>query len=111
MKLKKSIVLLALLALIPVSGSLPAQTFRASRTPLEVTLSSLTGVTEVLRLESTEFSEKYQVKVRQMVNHDEVRDGFFEQRIFVMHVGADRPTVMVTEGYGADYASNPRYRE
>ncbi|GAB1373857.1 hypothetical protein MASR1M46_07380 [Bacteroidales bacterium] len=27
-----------------------------------------------------------------------------------MH-GLDRPTVLVTEGYGASYAGNPNYRE
>ena len=35
----------------------------------------------------------------------------FHQRVIVSHVGFDRPTVIVTEGYGAAYALNPKYRE
>ena len=31
--------------------------------------------------------------------------------MIVSHVGFDRPTVIVTEGYGAAYALNPKYRE
>ena len=88
-----------------------SQTFQPGRTPLEIQLSSLPQVTEVLRLESNTFDEKYRIRVRQMVNHEDIIYGFFEQRVFVMHAGTDRPTVLVTEGYGADYAANPRYRE
>jgi len=88
-----------------------SQTFQPGRTPLEIQLSSLPQVTEVLRLESSSFDEKYRIRVRQMVNHEDIIYGFFEQRVFVMHAGTDRPTVLVTEGYGADYAANPRYRE
>lgn len=39
------------------------------------------------------------------------RKGSFRQRVIVSHVGFDRPTVIVTEGYGAAYALNPKYRE
>lgn len=99
------------LMVIASFSSLQAQSFRASRTPLEVTISGLPNVTKVTRLESTEFTEKYEIFVRQQINPDNIRFGFFEQRVFLMHVGADRPTVLVTEGYGADYAARPRYRE
>lgn len=74
-------------------------------------VSAIEGVTEVFGLESTEFEEKYGIRMRQMVNHDDIIYGFFEQRVFIMHVGYDGPTVLVTEGYGADYASRPGYRE
>src|SRR5690554_6301666 len=75
-----------------------SQTFQPGRTPLEIQLSSLPQVTEVLRLESSTFDEKYRIRVRQMVNHEDIIYGFFEQRVFVMHAGTDRPTVLVTEG-------------
>lgn len=88
-----------------------SQTLQPVRTSLETQLASLPQVTEVLRLESSSFDEKYRIRVRQLVNHDDIIYGFFEQRVFVMHAGNDRPTVLVTEGYGADYAANPRYRE
>jgi hypothetical protein len=31
--------------------------------------------------------------------------------VVISHEGFDRPTVLVTEGYGGDYALNPRYRD
>jgi hypothetical protein len=88
-----------------------SQTLQPSRTSLETQLASLPQVTEVLRLESSAFDQKYRIRVRQLVNHDDIVYGFFEQRVFVMHAGTDRPTVLVTEGYGADYAAKPRYRD
>jgi len=74
-------------------------------------LSALPNVTEVFRLESTEFEEKYRIRIRQMVHPNDIVYGFFEQRVFVMHKGYDRPTVLVTEGYAANYAANPRYAD
>ena len=88
-----------------------SQTLQPARTSMETQLASLPQVTEVFSMESTAFNEKYRIKVRQLVNHDDIIYGFFEQRVFVMHACTDRPTVLVTEGYGADYAANPRYRE
>lgn len=78
---------------------------------METQLAALPGVTEVFRMESTEFQEKYSIRVRQMVKPGDIIYGFFEQRVFVMHRGYDRPTVFVTEGYGANYAANPRYAD
>ena len=37
--------------------------------------------------------------------------GNFKQRVILSHVGFDRPTVLVTEGYAAHYATHPRYQE
>ncbi len=112
MKLYRSYFFLAAVAALLVYP-LPSfsQTFQPARTSLETQLASFPDVTEVFRMESDTFKEKYRIRVRQMVNHDDIIYGFFEQRVFVMHTGTDRPTVLVTEGYGADYAANPRYRE
>ena len=111
MKLRKTFVSLTflVLCLFPVRSF--SQQFTSTRTALEMQLASLPGITEVAKLESTEFEEKYRICVRQMVQHDNIIYGFFEQRVFVMHKGYDRPTVFVTEGYGANYAANPRYTE
>lgn len=62
-------------------------------------------------LESTRFSEKYVTYFTQPLDHRRPEKGSFRQRVIVSHVGFDRPTVIVTEGYGAAYALNPKYRE
>ena len=58
-----------------------------------------------------EFSEKYVTYFTQPLDHNRPELGTFRQRVVVSHVGFDRPTVIVTEGYGASYALSPRYRE
>lgn len=102
-------ILFLTLCLFPVRGL--SQTFAPGRTTLGAQLSALPNVTEVFRLESTEFEEKYRIRIRQMVHPNDIVYGFFEQRVFVMHKGYDRPTVLVTEGYAANYAANPRYAD
>ena len=74
-------------------------------------LEQLEGVSDVERLESTHNQEKYLVRVRQLVNPRDSSAGTFMQRVIVAHAGFDRPTVLVTEGYGAAYALDPRYQE
>lgn len=101
----------ALTLLLCTTLAAPAQIIRTTRSPLEVTLSSMEHVTSVTRLESNDFAEKYELSILQQLDPNDIRYGFFDQRVFVMHKGFDRPTVLVTEGYGADYASRPRYRE
>jgi len=78
---------------------------------LKETISSLPGVSKVERLKSEVFKDKYVLFVEQPLDHKNSAAGTFKQRVFVMNVGMDRPTVIVTEGYGAAYASMPRYRE
>ncbi|HBG52904.1 MAG TPA: aminopeptidase [Rikenellaceae bacterium] len=111
MKLFKSIIILALLAFFTNLPPAFSQTSRTQRSNLEMQLSAIDGVTEVFRLESTEFEEKFRIRLRQMINHDDIVYGFFEQRVFIMHAGYDRPTIFVTEGYDAGYAARPGYRE
>ena len=56
-----------------------------------------------LRFEAVETPEGYAAAyvgyVRQPVDHNDAGKGHFEQRIFISHHSADRPTVMITEGY------------
>lgn len=74
-------------------------------------IANLPGVTNVEKLESNHFAEKYVVKLTQPVDHSNPNAGDFSQRVIVAHVGYDRPTVMITEGYSGAYALNPRYQE
>lgn len=77
-------------------------------------LAALPGVSDVKQLEAgknTEFSEKYVIKVQQNVDGDTSEKGTFGQRVVIGFVGYDKPTVLVTEGYYADYAFNPNYTE
>lgn len=96
---------LLLFALVFTSASLSAQT------ELQQKLSKISAITETRPLESAEFTEKYVTYFSQPLDHRHPEKGSFRQRVIVSHVGFDRPTVMVTEGYGAAYALNPKYRE
>ncbi len=69
------------------------------------------GVSEVKKLDSDRYQEKYVMKFLQNVDGDTDAKGTFEQRIIVGLKGLDRPTVLVTEGYFAHYALQPGYEE
>jgi hypothetical protein len=51
------------------------------------------------------------MRITQPVDHRHPETGSFTQRVVVCHVGLDRPTLIVTEGYGGNYALSPRYQE
>lgn len=86
---------LALACLCAVTA-LQAQTLRAR-------LEKLENVRKVEALQSKVFEEKYLCTFRQFIVPGEPAPGFFDQRVVVMHKGYDRPVVLITEGYGADY--------
>ena len=96
--------LLLLLLLVIVSAN-------ASNKELYQKLCTLKGVITVDSLPSDYSSEKYVVTIRQPLDHKHPEKGSFTQRVVISHKGFDRPTVLVTEGYGGDYALNPRYRD
>lgn len=83
----------------------------ANAQQIEERLKALPGVNSVEKLKSDHFAEKYVVKLTQPVDHGNPEAGDFSQRVIVAHVGYDRPTVMITEGYSGAYALNPRYQE
>lgn len=97
-------VLLTLVLLI-TTASLSAQTELQNR------LSNLSSFTELNPLETTEFAEKYVAYFTQPLDHRYPEKGSFRQRVILSHIDFDRPTVIVTEGYGAAYALRPKYRE
>lgn len=99
---------LAFTAAIFLSADVLAQT---DSTEFMKNLCALPGVSDVKKLETTRFPEKYVLKIRQNLDADNAEAGTFNQRVIVGYVGEDRPTVIVTEGYNADYAMSPSYIE
>lgn len=96
---------LLLFALLSASVSSFAQTV------LEQKISAISAIKEIRPLETSEFSEKYVTYFTQPLDHRHPEKGSFRQRVIVSHIGFDRPTVIVTEGYGAAYALRSQYRE
>lgn len=96
---------LLLFVLLSTSASSFAQTV------LEQKISAISAIKEIRPLETSEFSEKYVTYFTQPLDHRHPEKGSFRQRVIVSHVGFDRPTVIVTEGYGAAYALRSQYRE
>lgn len=78
---------------------------------LKEKLTSLAGISGIESLESAVYPEKYVVRITQPVDPKHPEAGTFTQRVVIGHVGFDRPTVLVTEGYGGAYALNPNYQE
>lgn len=74
-------------------------------------LCHLGGVSNVSRLDTDKYSEKYVINIQQNVDGNDGTKGTFNQRVIVGFRGYDRPTVIVTEGYSADYSLNSRYEE
>lgn len=74
-------------------------------------IEQLPGVSGVSRIPAKDFNDKYVLYVEQPIDHNNPALGTFKQRVYVMNVSFDRPTVMVTEGYGASYAARPTYRD
>lgn len=73
-------------------------------------LANLRNVVEVKEVaDEAGFNSRYILKFRQPLSHKDPSKGTFTQRVIVMHRGCDRPTLVVTEGYGAGYAAGPRY--
>jgi len=92
MKLNRLLILL--LFVLPVLTS-------AQDSDLYKFLVSIPGA-EVKKVDSSAFKEFYVVMLPQLVDHNNKSGAQFKQRIYVGHAGFDRPTVIETEGYGAE---------
>lgn len=57
-----------------------------------------------------EFTERFLLWFEQDLNHQSPNGAAFKQRVFLSHRALDRPMVYVTEGYWANYAENPNYK-
>ncbi|MHC5353006.1 S28 family serine protease [Myroides sp. LJL115] len=54
---------------------------------------------------------KYKLKVRQPIDHNDESKGYFDQSVYYIHRGFDRPTVMETNGYTLSHGQTelPKY--
>lgn len=55
------------------------------------------------------FNETWKIMIRQPLDHSDTTKGFFLQRVFVADKGKQNAVLLITEGYGANYAASPRY--
>lgn len=92
-----------MLAVLPLEKS-SAQEFGAR-------IEALEGVVEVKALPAGEFREKYEVMLTQPLDWKHPEAGSFCQRVVVMHLDESRPTMLITQGYGAGFALRENYRE
>ena len=85
----------------------------AQNSDVEKMLKGIEYVKSFEKLEKADTTRQYYLmKFTQLLDTDNPEAGSFEQRVMLGHRGYDRPVVIVTEGYGADYAfSSPRYME
>ena len=102
--MKRTFNLFLFLFILVLAGPARGQSF-------EEKLAALKGISGIEKLESEHYADKYLVRITQPVDHKNPAAGTFTQRVVVAHVGFDRPTVLVTEGYGAAYALSSRYQE
>lgn len=88
--------------------TLPAQ---AGDDGLKGRIESLGDVRSAKELPSGPFAGKYEVMLSTPLDWQDPSKGTFEQRVVVMHAGYDRPTMVITQGYGAGLSLRERYRE
>lgn len=60
---------------------------------------------EVVKKDTSDFNEFYILMLPQAVDHNNPAGQQFKQRIFVGFAGSERPVVMETEGYGAEWVT------
>ncbi|MCF0197995.1 MAG: aminopeptidase [Bacteroidaceae bacterium] len=96
-------IFLSLLILMTAAG--------LSASDLTKKLEKIPSVKSIAELTSDVFPEKYALMVEQPLDWEHPEVGTFRHRVVLMHRGFDRPTVLVTEGYGAAYALAPAYQE
>lgn len=78
---------------------------------VERRIAALEGVCETKELPAGDFAAKYEVMLTQPLDWNDPEAGTFEQRVVVMHVGWDCPTVLITQGYDANLALREKYRD
>lgn len=109
--MKKECRILSVALLLVAVILAPLRLTAAELTDLARKLQALPDVSHVERLESSHFPEKYEFFITQPLDAERPCHGTFEQRVILCHRGFDKPTVLVTEGYNADYALRKDYIE
>ncbi|MBQ6694985.1 MAG: aminopeptidase [Bacteroidaceae bacterium] len=104
--MKKHLITTVLLILATIS-------VQANNESIEKMLSEISAISSYQKIEKKDSLRAYYLmKFTQLLDPENAADGTFEQRVMLGHRGFDRPMVIVTEGYGADYAFNsPKYME
>ncbi|MBN1118963.1 MAG: hypothetical protein JXA77_17260 [Bacteroidales bacterium] len=69
---------------------------------LEELLSGIPDITFEKTQTPKGFIEAYELRVRQPLDHKNPNKGYFEQKVYLTHMGLNNPTVFVTEGYSLD---------
>jgi hypothetical protein len=67
-------------------------------------LKAIPGI-EITKKDTSAFKEFYIIMLPQAVDHQNPEGTSFKQRIFIGHEDFEKPVVMETEGYGADWVS------
>ena len=82
---------------------LPLQMAQAAAPPTELQkrLQNLPDISDIKPMQSDAYPEKYVFFINQLLDPHHPEAGNFKQRVILSHVGFDRPTVLVTEGYAA----------
>lgn len=102
---------LVIIVLVCLVASLSPRVFAQEVTELGKRLKKIEGV-EIKTIEpSPGFTEGYELMVHQLIDYTDKLVGTFEQRVFLQFRGFEAPTLVVTEGYAADYAASKRYAE
>lgn len=77
---------------------------------LQERIQALPDIISIEKMEQNPFfCEAFVVNIKQPIDHKHPERGSFPQRIFLSHLGYDRPVVFITEGYGGGYAMGKRY--
>lgn len=73
-------------------------------------LKSQPGIKSIEKIPGNKFfAETWEIMVRQPLDHTDTTLGFFLQRVFVADKGTINPVLLITEGYGANYAARENY--
>lgn len=108
------ILLLLLISVVSTPATWAAKPYlnaQEAQSELYKSLKTMEGVVSVEKMETEFFKEKYAVVIEQLIDPKNPNIGTFTQRFFISHNDFSKPMVMVTEGYTAKYAMNPKYRD
>jgi len=71
---------------------------QAQEKNIESVISGISGLTYD-KIESANNSDNYVLFVKQPIDHFDTTKGYFYQKVYLTHIGFDKPTVIVTAGY------------
>jgi len=74
-------------------------------------ISNCSEISDIESLSSSVYKEKYVMYLNNPINWSDPNSDTFKSRLILCYKGIDRPTVIVTEGYYANYALYPSYED